>query len=463
MAGLMCDDFAASRRTFLAGAGLGAAAVSTMLAEDALADQSTHFPPRARRVIWLFMAGAPSQLDTLDHKPGLQKLFDTDLPDSIRGAQRLTTMTSSQPRFPIAPSVFRFPRHGDCGKPISELFPRVGSMADDLAYVHTIHTDAINHDPAITLIQTGNQAAGHPSLGSWLNYGLGTMNRNLPSFVVLNCEPRGQALYSRLWGSGYLPSRHAGVAFRSQGDPVLYLSNPAGVSREVRRAMIERLKLMNEAVLARGGDPETRARISQYEMAFRMQASVPELIDTSSEPQHMFDLYGAKPGDGSFASNCLLARRLAERGTRFIQLYHRGWDHHGGVKKGVLTTAKHVDKASAALIRDLKDRGMLDDTLVIWGGEFGRTPMAQGSGRDHHMKGFSFWMAGGGIRGGISHGNTDDLGYHSVEDVVTVHDFHATMLHLLGIDHEKFTFKFQGLDFRLSGVEKAHILKNLIA
>ena len=470
MAGLMCDDFAASRRTFLAGAGLGAAAVSTMLAEDALADQSPHFPPRARRVIWLFMAGAPSQLDTLDHKPGLQKLFDTDLPDSIRGAQRLTTMTSSQPRFPIAPSVFRFPRHGECGKPISELFPRVGSMADDLAYVHTIHTDAINHDPAITLIQTGNQAAGHPSLGSWLNYGLGTMNRNLPSFVVLNCEPRGQALYSRLWGSGYLPSRHAGVAFRSQGDPVLYLSNPAGVSREVRRAMIERLKLMNEAVLARGGDPETRARISQYEMAFRMQASVPDLVDISGETKQTLEMYGKQATQpGTFAANCLLARRMAERDVRFIQVFHRGWDHHGSLPSSIRRQAAEVDQPAWALVQDLKQRGLLDDTLVIWGGEFGRTVYSQGTltssnyGRDHHPRCYSMWFAGGGTAGGVSHGQTDDFSYNIVENPVHIRDLNATILHLLGIDHRRLSVKYQGLDQRLTGVLPARVVRPILA
>ena len=470
MAGLMCDDFAACRRTFLAGAGLGAAAVSTMLAEDALADQSTHFPPRARRVIWLFMAGAPSQLDTLDHKPGLQKLFDTDLPDSIRGAQRLTTMTSSQPRFPIAPSVFRFPRHGECGKPISELFPRVGSMADDLAYVHTIHTDAINHDPAITLIQTGNQAAGHPSLGSWLNYGLGTMNRNLPSFVVLNCEPRGQALYSRLWGSGYLPSRHAGVAFRSQGDPVLYLSNPAGVSREVRRAMIERLKLMNEAGLARGGDPETRARISQYEMAFRMQASVPDLVDISGETKQTLEMYGKQATQpGTFAANCLLARRMAERDVRFIQVFHRGWDHHGSLPSSIRRQAAEVDQPAWALVQDLKQRGLLDDTLVIWGGEFGRTVYSQGTltssnyGRDHHPRCYSMWFAGGGTAGGVSHGQTDDFSYNIVENPVHIRDLNATILHLLGIDHRRLSVKYQGLDQRLPGVLPARVVRPILA
>jgi uncharacterized protein (DUF1501 family) len=470
MSGSFCDNVDSSRRTFLAGAGLGAAALSTMLTEDALADRSTHFSPRARRVIWLFMAGAPSQLDTLDHKPGLQKLFDKDLPDSIRGAQRLTTMTSSQPRFPIAPSVFRFPRHGDCGKPVSELFPRVGSMADELAFVHTIHTDAINHDPAITLIQTGNQTAGHPSLGAWLSYGLGTMNRNLPSFVVLNCEPRGQALYSRLWGSGFLASRHAGVAFRSQGDPVLYLSNPAGVSRDVRRVMIERLRAMNETILARGGDPETQARIAQYEMAFRMQASVPELVDISGESKSTLEMYGEQATQpGTFAANCLLARRMAERDVRFIQVFHRGWDHHGSLPKNIRRQAGEVDQPAWALVQDLKQRGLLDDTLVIWGGEFGRTVYSQGTltrsdyGRDHHPRCYSMWFAGGGTAGGVSYGRTDDFSYNIVENPVHIRDLNATILHLLGIDHRRLSVKYQGLDHRLTGVLPARVVKPILA
>jgi len=470
MSGSFCDNVDSSRRTFLAGAGLGTAALSTMLTEDALADRSTHFSPRARRVIWLFMAGAPSQLDTLDHKPGLQKLFDKDLPDSIRGAQRLTTMTSSQPRFPIAPSVFRFPRHGDCGKPVSELFPRVGSMADELAFVHTIHTDAINHDPAITLIQTGNQTAGHPSLGAWLSYGLGTMNRNLPSFVVLNCEPRGQALYSRLWGSGFLASRHAGVAFRSQGDPVLYLSNPAGVSRDMRRVMIERLRAMNETILARGGDPETQARIAQYEMAFRMQASVPELVDISGESKSTLEMYGEQATQpGTFAANCLLARRMAERDVRFIQVFHRGWDHHGSLPKNIRRQAGEVDQPAWALVQDLKQRGLLDDTLVIWGGEFGRTVYSQGTltrsdyGRDHHPRCYSMWFAGGGTAGGVSYGRTDDFSYNIVENPVHIRDLNATILHLLGIDHRRLSVKYQGLDHRLTGVLPARVVKPILA
>ncbi|HCD01250.1 MAG TPA: sulfatase, partial [Planctomycetaceae bacterium] len=326
------------------------------------------------------------------------------------------------------------------------------------------------HDPAITLIQTGNQAAGHPCLGSWLNYGLGTMNRNLPSFVVLNCEPRGQALYSRLWGSGYLPSRHAGVAFRSQGDPVLYLSNPAGVSREVRRVMIERLKLMNEAVLARGGDPETRARIAQYEMAFRMQASVPELVDISGETKRTLEMYGKQATQpGTFAANCLLARRMAERDVRFIQVFHRGWDHHGSLPKSIRRQAAEVDQPAWALVQDLKQRGLLDDTLVIWGGEFGRTVYSQGTltrsdyGRDHHPRCYSMWFAGGGTAGGVSHGQTDDFSYNIVENPVHIRDLNATILHLLGIDHRRLSVKYQGLDQRLTGVLPARVVRPILA
>ncbi len=461
---------ACHRRTFLAGAGLGAAALCATSAADDLPGAGTHFAARARRVIWLFMAGAPSQLDTLDYKPGLEKRFDQDLPPTVRGQQRLTTMTSSQPRFPIAPSLFQFPRHGECGKPISELFPRVGSMADDLAFVHTLHTDAINHDPAITLIQTGNQAAGHPSLGAWLSYGLGTMNRNLPSFVVLNCAPRGQALYSRLWGSGYLPSRHAGVAFRSQGDPVLYLSNPAGVSRALRESMIRRLKKMNQRVLHEQGDAETRARIAQYEMAFRMQASVPELVDISGESKPTLEMYGKQVTEpGTFAANCLLARRMAERDVRFIQVFHRGWDHHGSLPSSIRRQAGEVDQPAWALVQDLKQRGLLEDTLVIWGGEFGRTVYSQGSltrtnyGRDHHPRCYSMWMAGGGVSGGVSHGLTDEFSYNILENPVHIRDLNATILHLLGLDHRRLSVRYQGLDQRLTGVVPAEVVRSILA
>ena len=428
-----------------------------------------HFPARAKRVIWLFMAGAPSHLDTLDYKPEMQKWFDTDLPESVRKGQRLTTMTATQPRFPIVPSIFQFPSHGQCGKRVSEVLPKTGSMADDLTFVHSVWTEAINHDPAITFIQTGNQIPGRPTLGAWLSYGLGSMNSNLPEFVVLNCAPRGQALYSRLWGSGFLPSRHAGVAFRDQGDPVLYLSNPGGVSQKLRRAMLDRLGNMNRRIYDEVGDPETHTRISQYEMAFRMQSSVPELVDVSGEPQHVLDLYGkdaTKPG--TFAGNCLLARRMVERDVRFVQIFHRGWDHHGGLPNAMRKQAGEVDQPAWALIQDLKQRGLLDDTLVIWGGEFGRTIYSQGKlarddyGRDHHPKCYSMWMAGGGVKRGHTHGETDEFGYNIVRDPVSVRDLNATILHLMGIDHRRFSVRFRGLDERLTGVEEAHVLHDIL-
>ena len=456
--------------------GLGAVALASMLGHQAPGQEggalgARRFPARAKRVIWLFAAGAPSQLDTFDYKPKMGGWYDKDLPESVRKGQRLTTMTASQARFPIAPTMFRFPQHGDCGKHVSELLPKTGSMVDDLAFIHTMWTEAINHDPAITYIQTGNQIPGRPSLGAWLSYGLGSMNRNLPEFVILNCEPRGQALYSRLWGSGFLPSKHAGVAFRAQGDPVLYLSNPGGLSAEARRAMLDRLQAMNRRIFEEIGDPETQARIAQYEMAFRMQASVPELVDISSEPQHILDLYGEdvqKPG--TFAANCLLARRMAERDVRFVQIFHRGWDHHADLPKNIRRQTKEADQPAWALVTDLKRRGLLQDTLVIWGGEFGRTIYSQGTltkknyGRDHHPKCYSMWLAGGGIAGGVTHGETDEFSYNVVRDPVHIRDLNATILHLLGIDHERFTVKHRGLDERLTGVqETAHVVREIVA
>ena len=445
--------------------GLGAAALASLLARpsEAATDGALHgghFPARARRVIWLFMAGAPSHLDTYDYKPQMQDWFNKDLPESVRGGQRLTTMTASQARFPIAPSMFEFHRHGQCGKFVSELLPNTGSMSDDLAFIHTVWTEAINHDPAITYIQTGNQIPGKPTLGAWVSYGLGTLNRDLPDYVVLNCAPRGQALYSRLWGSGFLPSRHAGVAFRAQGDPVLYLSNPDGVSGDVRRLMLDRLQTMNQRIHDELGDPATQARIDQYEMAFRMQSSVPDLVDISGEPKHILDLYGEdvqKPG--TFGHNCLLARRMAERDVRFIQIFHRGWDHHNSLPENIRRQTKEVDQPAWALVQDLKRRGLLDDTLVIWGGEFGRTIYSQGTltktnyGRDHHPKCYTMWMAGGGIQGGVTHGQTDEFGYNIIENPVHIRDLNATILHLLGIDHRRFTVKHRGLDERLTGVQ----------
>ena len=456
--------------------GLGAVALASLLGHPAAGQDGGalghgHFPARAKRVIWLFMAGAPSQLDTYDYKPTMAEWFNKDLPESVRKGQRLTTMTASQARFPIAPSMFAFNQHGQCGKRVSELLPRTGSMADDLAFIHTVWTEAINHDPAITYIQTGNQIPGRPSLGAWVSYGLGTLNRNLPEFVILNCEPRGQALYSRLWGSGFLPSKHAGVAFRSQGDPVLYLSNPGGVTPEVRRLMLDRLEAMNRRIYEEVGDPETHARIAQYEMAFRMQSSVPELLDISGEPKHVLDLYGddvEKPG--TFAANCLLARRMVERDVRFVQIFHRGWDHHNNLPKNIRRQTKEADRPAWALVQDLKRRGLLEDTLVIWGGEFGRTIYSQGTlaknnyGRDHHPKCYTMWFAGGGARGGVTHGETDEFGYNVARDPVHIRDLNATILHLLGIEHERFTVKHRGLDERLTGVqEKARVVQEILA
>lgn len=455
--------------------GLGAAALASMMQRDSVADTTGtlmggDFPARAKRVIWLFMAGAPSQLDTYDYKPQMNEWFDKNLPESVRDGQRLTTMTAAQSRFPIAPSIFKFEKHGQCGKQVSELLPRIGSMSDDLAYIHTMWTEAINHDPAITYMQSGNQISGKPTLGAWLSYGLGSMNRNLPDFVVLNCAPRGQALYSRLWGSGFLPSRHAGVAFRSQGDPVLFLSNPGGVDQRARRLMLDKLQGMNRRIYEEIGDPETHARIAQYEMAFRMQSSVPDLVDTSKEPKHIRELYGPevdKPG--TFAYNCLLARRMAEQDVRFIQIFHRGWDHHSSLPKNIKRQSGEVDQPAWALVQDLKHRGLLDDTLVIFAGEFGRTIYSQGTltktnyGRDHHPRCFTVWMAGAGTKAGISYGKTDEFSYNIVEKPVHIRDFHATILHRLGIDHERFSVKYQGLDQRLTGVHHARVIKDLQA
>jgi len=423
----------------------------------------THFRPTAKRVIYLFMSGAPSQIDLFDHKPKMQDVFDTELPDSVRMGQRLTTMTSGQKRFPIAPSMFKFAQHGQSGSWVSELLPHVASMADDLCIVRTVNTEAINHDPAITYIQTGRQRPGWPSLGGWLSYGLGSMNRNLPSFVVLHstwsAKRDAQALYERLWGAGFLPSRHAGVAMRSQGDPVLYLSDPPGVGKKTRRTMLDGIAKLNRQQFEAIGDPEIKTRIAQYEMAYRMQSSVPELTDISPEPQHILDMYGSdvtKPG--TFAANCLLARRLVERDVRFVQVFIRGWDQHGNLPGDIRLQCGDIDQACAALLRDLKQRGLLEDTLVIWGGEFGRTIYCQGKltktdyGRDHHPRCFTIWMAGGGVRPGMVYGQTDDFSYNIIENPVHIHDLNATILHCLGIDHERLTFRLQGRDFRLTDV-----------
>ncbi len=434
-----------------------------------------HFPPKAKRAIYLHMVGAPPQMETFDYKPKMKEWFDKDLPDSIRQGQRLTTMTSGQSRFPIAPAVFNFSQHGQNGTWVCDLLPNMAKMVDDLCVVRSMHTEAINHEPAITFIQTGNMIPGKPCIGSWLAYGLGSMNEDLPTFVVLNAahsHPKAnvQAISSRLWSAGFLSGRFAGVSLRSAGDPVLYINNPDGVPPKIRRRMLDALGEMNEQAFERLGDPETRTRISQYEMAFRMQSSVPELTDLSTEPESIWTMYGddaRKPG--TFAYTCLMARRLVERGVRFVQVYHRGWDVHGNLPEVLPSQCKDVDRGAWALVQDLKQRGMLDDTLVIWGGEFGRTIYSQGKltatdyGRDHHPRCFSLWMAGGGARPGVVWGETDEFSYNITRDPVHVRDLQATLLHLFGIDHARFTYKYQGLDQKLTGVEKASVVKDLVA
>ncbi len=477
------QDYARSitRRHFFgqAGVGIGAAALSSMMTgQTAQASGGLpglpHFAPKAKRAIYLFMAGAPSQIDLLDHKPKLNQLFDKDLPDSIRQGQRLTTMTSGQARFPLAPSKFKFKQHGDSGAWVSELLPHTAKMVDDLAIVRSVNTEAINHDPAITYICTGHQLPGRASLGAWLSYGLGSMNDDLPSFVVMTPSWTGrkdaQALYNRLWGAGFLQSKYQGVSLRSKGDPVLYLSNPPGVSSQLRRRMLDRLAKYNERTFVSLGDPETEARIDQYEMAFRMQTSVPDLTDISDEPQHILDMYGpdaTKPG--TFAASCLLARRMAERDVRFVQIFHRGWDQHGNIGGDLPDQARDIDQPCFALIQDLKRRGLLDDTLVIWGGEFGRTCYCQGKltrenyGRDHHPRCFSVWMAGGGIKGGVVHGQTDDFSYNITENPVHINDLNATILQCLGIDHKRLSYRVQGLDITLTGVLEQAPVKAILA
>ena len=466
-------------------AGIGTAALASLLnpelsaapkeklATGAEVPGLPHFAPKAKRVIYLFMSGAPSQLDMWDYKPKMNDWYDKDLPDSIRNGQRITTMTSGQKRFPIAPSIFKFNQHGKHGAWVSEALPHTASVIDDLAVIRTVNTEAINHDPAITYIQTGSQLPGRPSTGAWLSYGLGSMNQNLPAFVVLHSTVNGgfggQALYSRLWGSGFLSTRHQGVSMRSTGDPVLYLSNPAGISPKMRRRMLDNLAKLNEERFREIGDPEIRSRISQYEMAYRMQTSVPELTDISDESKETLEMYGpevTKPG--TFAANCLLARRLAERDVRFTQVFIRQWDQHGNLPKDIRRQCGIVDQPCAALINDLKQRDMLKDTLVIWGGEFGRTIYCQGGltktnyGRDHHPRCYTKWMAGGGVRPGIVYGETDDFSYNIVENPVHIHDLNATILHCLGINHEQLTYRFQGRDFRLTDVH-GNVIKELLA
>jgi hypothetical protein len=462
------DSRALTRRHFFSrsSTGLGIAALASLLSDDAKASGGLtglpHFPPTAKRVIYLFQHGAPSQLDLFDYKPNLAKIRGTDLPDSVRKGQRLTGMTAYQTKFPTAPSIFRFDRCGDSGMELSELLPYTQKIADQMCLIRSLQTDAINHDPAVTFFQTGFQLAGRPSIGAWISYGLGSENRDLPAFVVMVSQGAGntQALADRQWGSGFLPTRYQGVKFRSGADPVLYLSNPPGYSSEARRRFLDDLAKLNEVSLQNYQDPEISTRIAQYEMAYRMQTSVPELTDLSKEPASTLELYGPdsrKPG--TYAANCILARRLAERGVRFIQLFHRGWDQHSNLPKEIRSQCLQTDQPSAALIQDLKQRGMLDDTLVVWGGEFGRTVYSQGTlteenyGRDHHPRCFSIWMAGGGIKGGITYGETDDYSYNIVKDPMDVHDLHATILHCLGVDHTKLTYKFQGRHFRLTDVK----------
>lgn len=469
-----------SRRMFLGrtAQGLGTVALATLMSGNWMPGKIAHaasrgvlkelpLPQRAKRVIWLTMAGGPSQLECFDYKSKLGELNGQPMPESLTKGQQLAQLQGQQlvclgPQFPFA-------KVGQNQIEISTLFPHIGSVIDDICLVRSMTTEAINHDPAHMFMNTGSQIAGRPSMGAWVTYGLGSEAEDLPGFVVLVSTGKGrspQPIAARQWNAGFLPGRYQGVQLRSRGDAVMYLSNPEGVSREQQSVDVEAINRLNSQFDATMHDPEIAARIAQYEMAFRMQASVPELVDVSSEDAKTIELYGCQPGDGSFASNCLLARRLAERGTRFIQLYHRDWDHHSLLRQELPLRAKEVDRACAALITDLKQRSMLDDTLIVWSGEFGRTPMSQSNkgpvGRDHHNQSMSMWMAGGGIRGGIAYGATDELGYRAVENVCTVHDLHATMLHLLGIRHEEFSIKFQGLDARLTGVESANVLNDIL-
>ena len=483
----MNDLISLSRRRFLTRgtSGVGVAALASLFADSGFSAADgvvrgalnpsgvAHFIPAAKRVIYLFQSGGPSQMDLFDYKPAMQSRFNQELPERVRKGQRITTMTSRQKRFPIAPSMFRFQQHGESGAWLSELLPHTAAVSDQICFVKTMVTQAINHDPAVTYFQTGSQIAGRPSIGAWASYGLGTENSDLPAFVAMTSRgsglKNGQPLYDRLWGSGFLPTTHQGVKFRSADDPVLYLNNPPGVSRDIKRAVLDDVAALNRKRLESVGDPEIATRIAQYELAFRMQASIPELADFSDEPQHVLDQYGPdvkKPG--TYASNCLLARRLCERGVRFVQLFHMGWDQHGNLPKAIRGQCRDTDQASAGLLRDLRQRGLLEDTLIVWGGEFGRTTYCQGGlsatnyGRDHHPRCFSIWMAGGGVRQGMSWGKTDDYCYNVDADPVSVHDLHATILHLLGIDHRQLTFRFQGRDHRLTDVH-GKVMHQLLA
>lgn len=470
-----------SRRRFLRNSITGSAALSTLLGADLVGQQliaaekskglMPHFAAKAKRVIYLFQSGGPSQLEMMDYKPKLKDLHGTELPDSIRQGQRLTGMTSGQKSFPVVAPKFKFKQFGTQGVWLSELLPHTGKIVDDLCIVRSMHTEAINHDPAITFMQTGSQQPGRPSIGAWLSYGLGSEAEDLPAFVVMISHGTGndanQGLLDRLWGSGFLPSSHQGVKFRSSSDPVLYLNDPSGIDRNLRRSMLDGLAKLNNLQQQQDGDPEIATRMQQYEMAFRMQASVPSLTDLSDEPQSTFDLYGPNAKTpGTFAANCLMARRMVERGVRFVQLYHRGWDNHGNLPSNIPKQCSDIDQPQAALVTDLKRLGLLDDTLVIWGGEFGRTVYSQGSlqddyGRDHHGRCFSMWVAGGGTQPGTVIGETDEYGYNIVSDPVHVHDLHATLLHCLGFDHELLTFRYQGRDFRLTDVHGKVVQKLL--
>jgi hypothetical protein len=466
------------RRSFLSrtACGVGAAALASLLVRDSRGGDSAdklaasrgiiqplHLAPKAKRVIFLTMAGGPSHLESLDHKPQLAALHGQPMPESFTKGQPIAQLQGKElkcfgPQHP-------FKKYGESGQEICELFPHIGSVADEICIIRSLRTQAINHDPAHTFMNAGTTISGRPSMGAWLTYGLGAETENLPGFCVMTSTGKfgqSQPIASRQWSAGFLPSRYQGVELRAKGDPVLFVTRPDGVSPAQQADVVDAVGRLNKLEQDAVSDPEIATRIAQYELAFRMQTSVPELVDISDEPQSVLDLYGTAGADGTFAANCLLARRLAERGVRFIQLYHRDWDHHGGIKEHMAGTAKEVDQACAALITDLKNRGMLDETLIVWTGEFGRTPMAQGNGRDHHMKGFSIWLAGGGIKGGMSYGATDELGYNAVENIVEVHDLHATLLHLLGVDHERFTYRWQGRDFRLTDVS-GHVVEAVLA
>ena len=467
-------NFDPSRRAFLgkAGLGLGSAALTSLVGNNTLFASANdpavaHFAPKAKRVIFLCMAGGPSHLETFDYKPELDRLDGKAMPESFTKGQPIAQLQGQELK--VLGHQAKFSRHGKSGLMVSDFLPWTAKLADDIAVIKSMVTEQINHDPAHTFMNTGSNISGRPSMGAWCNYGLGSLSENLPGFVVLTSVGgrNPQPIASRQWASGFLPSKYQGVEFNAAGDPVHYLSQPKGVLPQQQADLIDTITKLDKKHHATIRDPEIEARISAYEMAFRMQTSVPDLMDVSDEPQSVLDMYGATPGDGSYASNCLLARRLAEKGTRFIQLYHRGWDHHGDLSKYMKVCCDLTDKPTWALLTDLKQRGLLEDTLVIWGGEFGRTPMFQGgkgaAGRDHHIKGFSMWMAGGGVKGGTSYGETDELGYSSVKDVVNVRDLHATMLHLLGLDSNRFTYPFQGLDMKLTGVEKAHVVKGILS